>query len=259
MKMQNNSYKYNYLLRISYNGKNFYGLVPQKGYRTIIDELAKLLDIDKYKFSVVSRTDKGVSAEENYVVINTDKEIKIRSSEDIKILKVFRLSEFINIRKFSEGKMYYYFLPKNPNFFFKPKYIIIDNSKIEIKWNEDVFSLDRYIKGAKKFIGRKSFHNFAKGRVRDPICNIWKFDVIEEDNFYLNIIEGNRFLYEMIRRIISFLVSVGKNIFPLDKLDLVFIGNLDPKPFPAPAENLLLKKVYLDWNKLYRYIEEIIL
>lgn len=258
-KMQSNSYRYNYLLRISYNGKNFYGVVPQRNLRTVLDELAKLLDIDKYRYSIVSRTDKGVSAEENYVVISTDKEIKIRSSDEIKILKVYKLSEFINIRKFSQGKLYYYYLQKNPDFYYKPKYLIIDDNKIEIKWKEDIFSIERYIEGAKKFIGKKSFHNFAKGKVKDPICNIRKFHIIDEGNYYINIIEGNRFLYEMIRRIISFLVSVGKGMFPLDKLDLVFIGKLDPKPFPAPPENLLLKKVYLDWKNLYKYIEYVLL
>lgn len=257
--MQESFYRYNYLLKISYNGKNFYGVVPQKNLRTVVGELVNILGIEKYRFSIVSRTDKGVSAEENYLVISTDKEIEIKSTEEIKILKVFKLKRFINIREFSRGKIYYYFLPENPNFFFKPKYLILDNKRIIINWKEGEFDLNRYIFGINKFVGRKSFHNFVKGRCNNCFCTIRKFDVFKRENYYINVIEGDRFLYEMIRRIISFLVSVGKNVFPLEYIDLVFIGKLDPKPFPAPAENLLLKKVLLDWNKLYHYIEEIIL
>ncbi|MEM1804913.1 MAG: hypothetical protein QXI77_02870, partial [Nanopusillaceae archaeon] len=112
---------------------------------------------------------------------------------------------------------------------------------------------------SKYFIGEKSFHNFAKGKVKNSICKIIKFEIYEEEDFYINIIEGNRFLYEMIRRIITFLISVGKNLYPLDKINLVFLGNLEPKPFPSDSKYLLLEKVYLDWKKLYRYIEKIII
>jgi len=251
-----------YLLKLSYNGKGYHGVVPQKGVKTIVGEIINYFNIENFKYSITSRTDKGVSAKENYLVLQTEKEIDFTkfNHEDIKILKVFKLKSFINIRKFSTGKRYIYYLPKNLfEKVYLPKWIIIDDKKIEIRGKEEEFDIKRYIEASKHFIGKKSFHNFAKGRANNPICNIIKFEVITEDNYIINIIEGNRFLYEMIRRIITFLISVGKNLYPLDKIELVFIGNLDPKPFPAEAEYLILEKVYLNWKDLYRYIEEVIL
>jgi len=252
----------NYLLKISYNGKNYHGVVPQEGVKTIIGEILNYFNIENFTYSIVSRTDKGVSARENYLVLQTEREIDFNSfnHKDIKILKVFELKSFIKIRKFSIGKRYVYYLPKNLfEKVYLPKWIIINNRKIEIRGKEEEFDIKRYIDASKYFIGKKSFHNFSKGRVSDPICNITKFEIKIENNYIINIIEGNRFLYEMVRRIITFLISVGKNLYPIDKIELVFIGDLDPKPFPAKPEYLILEKVYLNWKDLYKYIEKIII
>ncbi|MEM4511395.1 MAG: hypothetical protein QXD25_01125 [Nanopusillaceae archaeon] len=252
----------NYLLRISYNGEKFHGVVPQKNVKTVLNEIINFYKIDKYRYSIVSRTDKGVSAKENYLVLQTEKDIDFTTffHNDIKILNAFKLKEYINIRKFSTGKKYIYRLPKSLfEKFYRPKWIIFENKKIEISSIESKFDIKKYIEASKYFIGEKSFHNFAKGKVKNSICKIIKFEIYEEEDFYINIIEGNRFLYEMIRRIITFLISVGKNLYPLDKINLVFLGNLEPKPFPADSKYLLLEKVYLDWKKLYRYIEKIII
>jgi len=252
----------NYLLKISYDGKKYHGIVPQKEVKTIVGEIINYFNIDKFKYSVVSRTDKGVSAKENYLVLQTEREIDFKefNHEDIKILKIFKLKSFINIKKFSIGKRYVYYLPKILfDKFYLPKWIIINDKKIEIRGEEEEFDIKRYIEASKHFIGKKSFHNFAKGKVKNPICNITKFEVNIENDYIVNIIEGNRFLYEMVRRIITFLISVGKNLYPLDKIELVFIGYLDPKPFPAEPSYLILEKVYLNWKDLYKYIEEIVL
>ncbi|BFI73491.1 tRNA pseudouridine synthase A [Nanoarchaeota archaeon] len=252
---------YNYLLRIRYNGENYHGIAYQKGLKTISGEILDYFDIKNFKLSIVSRTDKGVNAEENYIVISTDKNIDFSNfqNNDIKILNVYKLKEYVNIRKFSTGKLYEYRLSKKLiDKKYKPKYLI-NSEKIIINSEEKEFDINKYIEGSKHFIGKKSFHNFAKGKVNNPICNIYKFEVKEENDYYINIIEGNRFLYEMIRRIITFLISVGSNLFPLELIDKVFEYKLDPKPFPADPRYLTLKKVYLDWNQLYKYIEDILL
>ncbi|RIB35617.1 MAG: hypothetical protein BXU00_00750 [Candidatus Nanoclepta minutus] len=251
-----------YLLKVSYRGEKFQGVVPQKDARTIIGEILDFFNIKSYRYSIVSRTDKGVSAKENYIVLKTDNEIKFDDffHEDIKIMKVFKLSSYINIRKFSIGKRYVYNLPKGLfDKFYLPKWLIIDGYKIDVRGKEEEFDIKRYIEASRYFIGKKSFHNFSKGKAKDPICKIKSFDVINEDKYITNIIEGNRFLYEMVRRIITFLISVGKGLYPIDKINLVFIGELDPKPFPADPRYLTLEKVYLKWKELYKHIEEIIL
>jgi|GEM_PF-1848838 len=256
--------KINYLLEISYDGKYFHGVIPQQNVKTVLGEILNFYNIKKCKYIVISRTDKGVSAEKNYIELSIDKEIKWEEFNHpyIKISRVFELKEFINIRKFSRGKLYYYYLPKtlfDEKYIFKPKYIIIEDYKIEIRGDEKEFDISLYKEAAKKFLGKHNFSNFAKGKAKNGICEIRKFEIEETDNYWLNKIEGNRFLYEMIRRIISFLVSVGKNRFPIDKIDLVFNGVLDPKPPPAPSEYLVLKNIYLDWVKLGRYIKKIYL
>ncbi len=256
-----------YLLKIAYDGKGFHGVVPQKGVKTIIGTILEKLNLDprETKYNVVSRTDKGVSAEENYLVISTLKSVDWETFDDpnIKILKVFELKEPIILRKIAQGKVYWYHLPKSlfdEKFIYKPKYIIIDDYKVQINYVDGDFSIELYERGAKKFIGTHRFFNFAKGSVENDVCTIREFRIWEENEFWINEIVGNRFLYEMIRRIVSFLVAVGKGRYPLDKIDLVLSGaKLEPKPPAAPPEFLVLKKVFLDWSKIYKILKDIII
>ncbi len=253
---------YNYLVRISYIGEGFHGVVLQREQKTVLGEILRFFNIKNFKISIVSRTDKGVNADENYFVISTDKELDFSkfNVENIKILNVYRLTGYINIRKFSTGKLYEYRLPVNLfDKVYKPRYLIKDDKKIILNYEKKDFDFNLYLEASKSFIGEKSFHNFCKGKCDKPICKIFKFEVKKLDNYYINIIEGNRFLYEMIRRIITFLISVGHGLYPIQYIDLVFDYKIDPKPFPAEAKYLTLKKVYLDWKKLYNYIEEIVL
>jgi len=256
---------YHYLLKISYNGRDFHGVVPQVGVKTVIGDILNFVGVERCRYSVVSRTDKGVSAEENYVTLSLPLKVKWEEFKhpNIKIKKAFLLKKSADIRRLSKGKLYHYYLPKSlfeEKYIFRPKYIVIDDFKIEIKWKDCEFNITKYKEAVKKFVGKHNFFNFAKGRVVNGICNITKFNVLEDEDFWLNEIEGNRFLYEMIRRIISFLVSVGKCRFPLDRIDLVLDkAELEPKPPAAPPEYLVLKRIYLDWKKLYTHIKEVVL
>ena len=258
---------YNYLLKVSYDGRKFHGVVPQRGVRTVIGDILQEVEANlaEVKYNVVSRTDKGVSAEENYIVISSLKPIRWESFDhpEIKLLKVFKLKEPIILRKISKGKIYWYRLPKSlfdEKFIFKPKYLIIDDYKIPVEYEDKEFDINLYKEGASKFVGTHRFFNFAKGFVKNDVCTIEGFKIWEENDFWVNEIRGNRFLYEMIRRIISFLVSVGKGRFPVNKIDLVLSdAKLDPKPPAAPPEYLLLKKVFLDWNKIYKVLEDVVL
>lgn len=63
----------------------------------------------------------------------------------------------------------------------------------------------------------------------------------------------------MIRRIITFLISSGKGLFPIQYIDYIFEYKLEPKPFPADPQYLYLDKIFIDWIELYKYIEEILI
>ncbi|MEM4571482.1 MAG: hypothetical protein QXY16_02155, partial [Nanopusillaceae archaeon] len=66
-----------YLLKIAYNGEKFHGVVPQKNVKTILNEIINFYKIKNYRYSITSRTDKGVSAKENYLVLQTENEIDL--------------------------------------------------------------------------------------------------------------------------------------------------------------------------------------
>jgi len=95
------------------------------------------------------------------------------------------------------------------------------------------------------FLGKHDFSNFTINRkIRNPYCTIFAFDLIERENYYIFKIIGDRFLYHMVRKIISFIISVGYGIFPIERVEEVFEKTLIPKPKDADPKYLWLWKFY---------------
>ncbi|CAB4316943.1 unnamed protein product [Prunus armeniaca] len=71
---------------------------------------------------------------------------------------------------------------------------------------------------AKYFIGKHDFSAFAnasqKERVRDPVKNIFRFDVIEMGALLQLEVEGSGFLYRQVRNMVSLLLQIGREALP---------------------------------------------
>ncbi len=257
-----------YLIRFSYDGKGYYGLVPQPGFKTIIGDLIESLDVKPIRLRVVSRTDKGVSANENYLLMEVEDEIRDWALQHpkIKILRVFELKRWIKLRKYILGKRYRYVADLGDEeyrkFIFRPKYIVLkDRTKITINSKEgEKVDINKIREACKEIIGRHRFFNFAKGFPENDKCTIYKIDVEKNNDKITFIIEGDRFLHEMIRKLVSFLLSIGLNRFPVGYVRLILDDALlDPKPPSMPPEGLVLEKIYINWEKIGKEIKDILL
>ncbi|AAR39182.1 NEQ333 [Nanoarchaeum equitans Kin4-M] len=183
----------------------------------------------------ISRTDKYVSARENYFYGNIPKVLP----KNVILLGEEPINKVLS-------KEYKYFLPKDKaieqiSYLHKVGNIIVRKTKIKVK---GLPNLDLMKEAAKHFIGKKDFTNFTIEReAKNPLCTIIKFDIEERKDYYVFSIVGDRFLYHMVRKIISFIVSVGYKIYPLEYIDLVFKERLNPKPKDADPKFLWLWKI----------------
>ncbi len=189
-----------WLFDISYIGKNYDGFVSQPTGRGILDYVENafvlsgtILDITTQKISFVSRTDKGVNAISNFLVVECSNEPNLFNlnkflpkDNTILIHRMARVKEEFLLNSIT-SKTYTYKLQK---------------SQIDSK-------LFNKLERCNEFVGTYDFKNFIKKdrRLRPTVGTIETFDVFENQGEFNFTISGNRFGWQQIRRMIGFLTS----------------------------------------------------
>ncbi len=225
-------------LKIGYIGSKFHGYQRQPNYRTVEGELLHVFkqtgiieDTWSAHYSVAGRTDKGVHSTGNVISFICDSDIHIDQingllPDDIKILATARVPYGFKVR-FPETRTYTYIQPINP-------YI---DEKLDI---EAMKSASKY------FIGEHNFRNFSKKHEKNPNRIIKSFEIEQVDNNIVFTVTGVSFLWNMVRKMITSLIYVGKNEFEEDIINEL----LQPKELrqfirlkPAAANGLILSDV----------------
>lgn len=246
----------NYKLTIEYNGKNFFGSQRQKlepEPRTVQGELEKILET-YFKTQVPTvfsgRTDKGVHAIGQVVSLQTDTaftedfdklllRFNAQLDEDLVITKIEEVAEGFNARFDAKSREYLYKL-----FVRRHKPVLRNDS---LGWFRDELDFERMQKHCQTFIGKKDFAAYAKEEVFEPdpnsdkfqvkrttICDVYEAELIKESKIcYKFRIKANRFLRNMVRRMVGELVYVGKGNEPDESSTRL----------TAPAAGLTLMKV----------------
>ncbi|CRG97941.1 tRNA pseudouridine synthase, putative [Plasmodium gallinaceum] len=129
--------------------------------------------------------------------------------------------------------------------------ISIINNKKEIR---PVIScnLEKIKECSKLFIGYHNFECFRgtlkgteKLRKINTFCNIHFLDVYElKNNLYQFVIQGDRFLYHMIRIIIGTLIQIGVGLLKIEDVkDALYLSKPLKVKLCAPSQGLCLKKI----------------
>ncbi|PSR85245.1 TRNA pseudouridine synthase [Actinidia chinensis var. chinensis] len=83
------------------------------------------------------------------------------------------------------------------------------------KLNPDVMR-----EAAKHFIGKHDFSSFVNvsrnDRSRDPVKNIFRFDILEMGPLLQLEVEGSGFLYRQVRNMVALLLQIGREAIPPD-------------------------------------------
>lgn len=222
-------------LKIAYIGTNFHGYQRQPNYRTVEGELlnaffeAKVIeDTWKAHYSVAGRTDKGVHSTGNVISFITDEEIRLNYlngllPKDVKIIGEARVPYGFKVR-FPLSRTYTYVQPFNP-------------------FDDVEYNFEKMKTAMKYFIGEHNFRNFSKRNEKNPNRRIFDVDLNVEENIMIFKVVGESFLWNMVRKMVTSLLLVGKGELDIEDIETL-LQSKDLRETirlqPAPANGLIL-------------------
>jgi len=209
----------NIKLTIIYDGSEYYGWQIQPGLRTIqgvITEAIQDLLGSEVRLFGASRTDAGVSALGQVGLIQIDSPIPTenlaraitdRLPADIAITEAVDVPEGFDLMGAVTSKLYRYTIFTGQ---VRPVLQIRHCWHLPTKLDTTAMA-----KAAKLLVGKKNFKSFASAadKRENTVRTIFRCDVSngkegENDWIYVNV-EGDGFLYNMVRNIVGTLVEVG--------------------------------------------------
>jgi len=229
-----------YALKFAYDGPRFEGYARQPGKFTVEGEITKAMvglgmmeDTRSANFRSASRTDRGVSAAGNVLALDTDfPHDRIAPAlnsnlEGIVFHGIARVPDDFNPRH-ARQRHYRYFLPKDGN----PP-------------------VEKLRKAAKPFAGKHDFRLFSKkdtGR-ENTILTIDSIDIEQRDEFIIIDVRGQRFLWEVVRRMLAAILDVARGKLTQKAVKGMLNGESVPGGIkPLAPEYLVLMDVEYDFD-----------
>lgn len=238
----------NIKLTIAYAGYNYHGWQFQPDYPTIQEEVEKaikLLTRQDIKLNAASRTDAGVSAlgqVVNFVLEDCPvpiekfpKALNVFLPDQISIVEAQEVGLEFNARFDSLCKEYQYVI-----FTGKSKPVLDINHCWHFTYKLDIEAMQ---KAASLVVGTKDFKCFSSaGDHREETTRtIIRCAVEQKGDWFTVTVEGNSFLYNMVRNIVGTIVDIGRGKWPAEYMTEIiaskqrkFAGIL------APAQGLCL-------------------
>lgn len=252
----------NILLTIAYDGTNFCGWQRQPGQRTVQGELERVLGIlcaRPISLNGTSRTDAGVHAMGQRASFQEDFQIPTENIAkaannllasglgpsgvgDVRILAAEEVAPDFHARFSSRGKRYIYRISnsKTPDLFQR-------NYCYYIREPLDINAMQL---AAGAIAGEHDFRCFmaAGGKeMESTVRTIYKLSVDKQGDDIFLTVEGNGFLYNMVRIITGTLVEVGLGKRAPEELPDI-IGSRDRRRagHTAPPQGLYLMEVFYE-------------
>ena len=244
------------LLRLAYDGTGFYGWQTQKSGRTVQQTIeTALFELAGAEIPVTGsgRTDSGVHALRQYAHFDLPlkmtpeqlcKALRTKLPHDIGMLEAFEVSNDFNARYDAFKRSYRYIITRNRTPFNRFYKSFIPRLKLD----------DESIKAALPyFLGKHDFTSFSKLNpdLKHNFCDLQQFDVSFRDEDIIFEISANRFLHNMVRRLVGTVVNISHT-----ETDPKIITELIERKNPshrliqtAPSQGLYLKEVHYPEEK----------
>lgn len=254
----------NFLVKISYIGRNYCGWQVQKNGMSICTAVQMAVEtVLRHKTLITGcgRTDAGVNAYNYCFNFHTECDIipfKFLSGlnallpEDISANEVIPVEEDFHSRYSALGKSYIYKIWNSPN-----KNPFLNNMAYHCKTGLDIKAMKR---AAEYFLGVHDFKAYmaAGSNVEDTVREIYKLDIEENDKLVEIKVYGNGFLYKMVRNIAGTLVLAGqKKIMPQTVKEIIDKMDHSNAAFTLPAYGLYFNEIYYSQEALDNAIKEV--
>ena len=213
---------------VAYDGTNYHGWQSQPNAVTIEqilnEQLSRLLG-EEITIIGASRTDAGVHAEGNVAVFDTETSIppeKISLAinrtlpDDIVVQESFEVQADFHPRKCDSIKTYEYrILNRRTDMPVKSRNTYHVHRKLDV---------EKMREAASYFVGQHDFRNFCSvhTQAKSTVRIIYSLDIDECDDELILTVQGNGFLYNMVRMLTGALVDVGMGkIEPEDRQKII--------------------------------------
>jgi tRNA pseudouridine38-40 synthase len=237
-------------LIVQYDGSKYSGWQIQPGKRTIQGELVEavsnLTGIRTFVHGA-SRTDAGVSALGQVALFEIDSPIPTENFQEaindrlppeIVVIAAEEAPPKFDLLGDAKSKLYRYTIYTGRH---RPVFRL--NQCWHIPKKLDIAAMNQ---AAQLLIGTKDFKSFAtaKDRREETVRTIFSCNVTTEDKWIYVDVEGDRFLYNMVRNIVGTLVEVGLGRWQADKITEILEAKDRRAAGPlAPAAGLCLIRI----------------
>jgi tRNA pseudouridine38-40 synthase len=241
----------NIKITIEYNGCGYSGWQRQLNGVSIeetIDTVLSKVTNEKIKLFGASRTDAGVHARGQVANFTTNCVIPANKypavlngklPKDIVILQGEEVPLNFHARYHTTGKTYSYTILNRK---IRPAYM--DNYLAYCQYDLNFENMER---AARYFMGTHDFTAFKSkgGSVITSVRTINKIELSKENQIIKLIIEGDAFLYNMVRIIAGTLIDVGRGRIPYASIpDIILSKDRTRAGKTAPASGLCLEQIY---------------
>lgn len=240
----------NVLLTLKYDGTNYHGWQIQENAVTVQQVLADAIEkITKQKImpSGCSRTDSGVHA--NMFCCNFKSDLLIPDKEiiralngnlpfDVAVTDCVTVNNDFHARFDCKSKEYMYQIVASP--IRNPFY---ENYALHYKYHLDVDAMNE---AAKQLIGKHDFAAFCSvgSSVQSTEREIFNARFTQENDIARFYIEGDGFLYNMVRIIVGTMLYVSQGKIQKNDIEKIIKEKKRENAGPtAPAKGLFLNKV----------------
>lgn len=240
----------NLKLTIQYDGSRYCGWQKQpnsSGIQGTIEYAIYEITKEKVNITGSGRTDAGVHALGQVANFKTSSSIpanrfcdalNAKLPKDISIIQCEEVEENFHSRYSAKGKTYRYLIYNRP--YRSPLY---KDTSYHVRYDLD---MDKIKSEAKSLIGTYDFKGFMSSgsAVKDTVRTIHNISIEEKDDLIYIEIEGNGFLYNMVRIIVGTLVDIGRGRINKSMVDIIKSMDRGEAGHTAPGHGLFLKKVY---------------
>ena len=244
----------NILITISYDGSKYHGWQIQHNAITVQEVFQNALYAvigDKPDIKACSRTDSGVHAEMFCIstkISHPIPAIRLKAAlnshlpDSVVVLDAKEVPLDFHARYNAKGKRYIYRVLNRPER--DPFYI---GRALHYRYSLDAELLN---KASKAFIGTHDFTSFCtldKREKGDFVRTIYDFSVTRKGDIVEFTVEGNGFLYNMVRIMVGTLLSINEGKLAPDSIsDIIKAESRDSAGPTAPPQGLYLNEVFYD-------------
>jgi len=243
----------NIKLVIAYDGSAYHGWQRQAdGVDTVqlrIEQAVSRVAAHPAVVFGASRTDAGVHAKgqvANFYTTNlaiplrnVRRAVNAKLPRDIAIRSVSEVGEHFHASRSAVGKTYRY------RIYVAPDRPVALAGQVLHYWR--ALEIEPMRLAARKLLGWHDFRGFASSAEArtSTVRRIWRCDVAEADAEVVITVEGNGFLFNMVRNIVGTLIEIGRGLWSPDRIDRV-LATCDRRLAgpTAPPDGLTLLAVH---------------